>query len=414
MENTELLFSAPNTQIPENPTTLLPPLTPPAGVDLDMDIGESDASDDDDVFQEELNIRRVFTPRPGKLFVRSDYSQLEVRIVAHYSKDPELIAAILQGGDMHSIIAHKVFKLDCDVSEVKYKYKKYRSAAKAVVFGLIYGITAVGLAEGLLVTQEEAQGYIDAFFETYPGLKTFLGSVEDFIMYSKFIFNAMGRKRRFLFVNNRALRQGKNFPVQSTASDVTTNAMVTIDERIAAERLRDSMQILMQIHDEILVECDIDKVEYCKVLMQECMQQGLSKFGIDFAVPLLTDPGVDYAWGFPLSSGRLDKPGAKEDEFHKLITLREAFNVGDRNHVVNACREYYVTYFRELLPHNLNLPSYTTLPGNAIHLISEFDGGIAAPTELGQPVWFKQVEHDFLVRLFNEDSDYDIFRAKFL
>lgn len=386
--------------------------------DLEGDIAlDGTTTDLDALFEEELNIRRVFIPRPGRLFVRSDYSQLEVRIVAHYSNDPDLIGAILQGGDMHSIIAHKVFKLDCEISEVKSKYKKYRSAAKAIVFGLIYGITAIGLSAGLNIPQQEAQGYIDAFFDTYPGLKTFLGALEDFAARAKFVYNVMGRKRRFLYVNNRALRQGKNFPVQSTASDVTTNAMVMIDERIARENLQDRMQILMQIHDEILTECDIPLVDYCKTLMQECMQSGLSRFGVHFAVPLLTDPGVDYAWGFPLSTGNKQKPGAKEDEFAKLTTLRNAFNGGDQHTVDQACHDYYVTYFRELSSGKLLVPAYATLPGNTVNLIESFEGGIAAPTgdasDANNPFWFRRGELQYLFNLYLKDPDYDIYRAKF-
>ena len=356
-----------------------------------------------------LNIRWIFTPRPGKLFVRSDYAQLEVRIVAHYSQDAGLIAAIRAGGDMHGLIAHKVFKLDCEPHEVKKKFPKYRSAAKAVVFGLIYGISAVGLGNGLGVSVEEAQGYIDAFFQTYPGLKVFLEQMERFASFSKFSYNIVGRRRRFQYINSRALRQSKNFPIQSTASEITTTAMVSVDDRIRRENLSDRMQILMQIHDEILAESDIADVPYCMQLMQECMQEGLSKFGIDFAVPLLTDPEVNYAWGFPIDVAKTDEL----EQLRKLRTQFDSVSLTSPDHakvIAAACSDYYTMYFRELrqIPQLKANSLWQTLPGNTVPVVSDQ----VTPSATGTPQ-FRLSEVHRLLAEFNNNPDYATYRAKY-
>lgn len=345
--------------------------------------------------EEVINIRSVFTPRPGCLFVRSDYSQLEVRIVAHYSEDPVLMEALLQGGDIHSVVAKQVFKLDCDVKDVKKLYKPLRSAAKAIVFGLNYGITQYGLSKNLRITEAEAQSMIDAFYATYPTLHKFMQETQRYTAEHKMVSTLMGRHRRFTDTTPRALRQAMNFPIQSTAAEVTKDAMIAIHENIKTYFPNEAW-MLMQIHDEILVETKIPHVQNMIAMMKYCMERALQRFGVEFKVPLVTDPGIDYAWGFDIAE-------AKSDEREKLFAMKAGFDSGDVEKANAACRDYYRMYFREV-PASLPIPDvYTTLPGNVVATV---------PGE--SDIMLTKGELEYMAALFKADPDYAVYSSKFL
>lgn len=340
-----------------------------------------------------INIRSVFTPRPGYVFVRTDYSQLEVRIVAHYSGEPKLIEALSHGGDIHSVVAKQVFKLDCDVKDVKKLYKPLRSAAKAIVFGLNYGITQYGLSKNLKISESEALDMINAFYATYPKLHAFMENTQKYVGYYNQVSTLLGRKRRFSEITPRALRQAMNFPIQSTAAEVTKNAMIEIDNNIKRYFNHSDVRMLMQIHDEILVECKFELVQDVVKMIKYSMELGLDKFGVKFAVPMIAEPSIDYAWGFSLEE-------AKEDEAEKLLNLRNAFDSMDVAIADSACKEYYLMYFRELRPRLSG--TWKTIPGNVIS------------TERAEgAIHFSQGEIDYLIDKFKNDPDYVVYCSKY-
>ena len=345
-----------------------------------------------------LDIRRVFTPRPGCLFLRSDYSQLEVRIIAHYSRDPVLIAALLSGADIHSSVAKEVFNLACAVEDVELLYKEFRTAAKAIVFGLNYGMTAIGLAAKLRISQKQAQEYIDAFFARFPGIKTYFNYCQEYIVKNSFIPTVLGRKRRFVRTDNRAMRQGVNYPIQSTASEVTKAAMVEVFTQLKGREHQ--ARVLMQIHDELLTEVVIAHIPEIKKIIKDSMELGLSKFGVDFIVPLKTDPAIDYSWGYALKK-------AQPDEFAALTNLRAAFDSFDVTKANAACKSYYNVFFREIKIKYDPGDKIRTLPGNDLAVV---------PNEHvpGSPHEFRHGEMLYMLDLFKADKNFDIYRTKYL
>jgi DNA polymerase I-like protein with 3'-5' exonuclease and polymerase domains len=344
------------------------------------------------------NIRNIFTPRPGCLFVRSDYSQLEVRINAHYSQDQALISAINAGGDIHSIVAKEVFNLDCDAKDVKKLYPSKRSAAKAIVFGLAYGITKYGLSRKLKVSTEEAQSYIDAFFLKYPGIKASMDASAQCAIVHNFIPTIMGRKRHFKFIDNGAIRQAQNFPIQATASEITKAAMVEVFSRI--KHRQHEIRLLMQIHDELLAECDAHLVEETKFILKDSMELGLTKFGIVTPVPLTTDPGVDYAWGYSLKE-------AKSDEFESLLAVRKAFDTMDEATAQAACKQHYIMFFRELK--SAYPQEFVTMPGNTVQVFPNEVSPVCDPGVAR----FREGELDYMNHLFLRDASYANYVGKF-
>jgi len=363
------------------------------------------------------NIRKVFTPRPNCLFVRADYSQLEVRLLAHCADEQFLINAFATGFDLHSVVAKEIFNLDCDVKDVAKLHKPKRSAAKAIVFGLSYGMTAIGLAKKLKISQMEAQSYIDAFYAKYARLQWFRQYCDWTIGHNKFISTIMGRKRRFKWVNSRSLRQGVNFPIQGTAGEVMKHAMVRIYSKIAHRH--DEIRMLMQIHDEALLESVLQSVPETVSMVKSTMEEGLESFGVKFKVPMIVDPSVDYAWGFSMKE-------AKIEEGVFLTELREAF---DSNNVVEAdkkIKQYYNVYFREL---RQNYPKeLKTLPDNKIIVVSnnilpaqhprdfeyevKLDGKKETKSQ-AQTFEFREGELKYMLHKYSQDQNYNNYRSKF-
>ena len=217
-------------------------------------------------------IRRVFLPREGYIFADADYSQIELRILASMSGDAELIAAYRSEEDIHRITASKVFHVPFDeVTDLQ------RRNAKAVNFGIVYGISSFGLSQDLSISREEAKTYIEEYFATYPGVKAFLDSAKENAKKDGYSVTMYGRRRPIpeLKSSNFMQRQfgervAMNAPVQGTAADIIKIAMIKVYNRLEREGLKS--KLLLQIHDELLVETALEEKDAVLDILREEMQ----------------------------------------------------------------------------------------------------------------------------------------------
>ncbi len=236
-------------------------------------------------------IRKAFVPKPGYVFVDADYSQIELRIMAHMSGDEKLIAAYNSEQDIHRITASQVFHTPFD--EVT---AEQRRNAKAVNFGIIYGISSFGLGENLGIGRKEAEQYIADYFATYPQVKEYLDALVAFAKKEGYVTTLYGRRRPIpeLVSNNYMQRQfgervAMNSPIQGTAADIIKIAMIRVNERLKRE-IPDS-KLLLQIHDELLVEAKEEDVEKAAAILREEMQNAAS-----LSVPLAVDVKTGMNW----------------------------------------------------------------------------------------------------------------------
>ena len=236
-------------------------------------------------------VRTAFTVPEGSFFLACDYSQIELRLLAHLSADEHLVAAFNEGEDFHAATAARVFGVP--VSEVT---PQLRSRAKAVNFGIVYGQQAFGLASSLKIGRAEAQSMIDRYFEAYPGVREFLDAQVAFAKAHKYVSTMYGRKRHTKDIDNRnfqlrsfAERTAMNHPMQGTAADIIKIAMVRVAERLRQEGLH--AKLVLQIHDELDFEVPQNEVEALSALVRETME-GVAKL----RVPLLADVSVGANW----------------------------------------------------------------------------------------------------------------------
>ena len=236
-------------------------------------------------------IRKVFIPRDGYVFLDADYSQIELRILAHMSGDESLIKAYSMGKDIHRITASEVFHTPFE--EVT---SQQRSNAKAVNFGIVYGISSFGLGQDLHISKKEAEEYIERYFATYPGIKQFLDKAVETAKKEGFIASLMGRRRPVPELSSSNFMQrsfgeriAMNSPIQGTAADIMKVAMVRVEQRMNAEQLQS--KLLLQIHDELLVETHPDEVEQVKKILEEEMSQAL-----ELLVPLEVEVKKGNNW----------------------------------------------------------------------------------------------------------------------
>ena len=229
-------------------------------------------------------LRRVFIPREGYTFTDADYSQIELRILASLSGDEKLIEAFKAGQDIHASTAAHVFHVDYeDVTP------QMRRNAKAVNFGIVYGISSFGLSENLSISRKEAKDYIDQYFETFPGVKSYLDRLVSSAKESGVAVTYFGRRRPIpeLRESNFMRRQfgervAMNMPVQGTAADIMKIAMVRVYEMLNERGLRS--KLILQIHDELLIETAPGEEEQVKELLKEGMMGA-----VELAVPLEVD-----------------------------------------------------------------------------------------------------------------------------
>ena len=236
-------------------------------------------------------IRKMFVASPGRVLVDADYSQIELRLLAHIANDETMIAAFRSGEDIHAVTASQVFGVPlAEVTPLQ------RSHAKAVNFGIVYGISAFSLAQDIGVFQSEAKAYMDSYFAKYHGVRAYMTRVVEQAKADGYVTTLFGRRRDLpeLKSSNFNLRSfgervALNMPIQGTAADIIKAAMVRVDARMRAEHLQ--ARLLLQVHDELIVECPTEEAETVKAILVEEMEHV-----VDYRVPLLVDAKIGASW----------------------------------------------------------------------------------------------------------------------
>ncbi len=236
-------------------------------------------------------IRKVFVAKEGCVFVDADYSQIELRILAHCSGDEQLISAYKNAQDIHRMTASQVFDTPFDeVTDLQ------RRNAKAVNFGIVYGISSFGLSQDLSITRKEAAQYIENYFQTYPGIKEFLENSVAQAKEKGYVSTLYGRRRPVPELKSSNFMQrsfgervAMNAPIQGTAADVIKIAMIGVDEELARRNLRS--KLILQVHDELLIEAYEEELEEVKSILKEQMEKAA-----DLKVPLIVDMHVGNTW----------------------------------------------------------------------------------------------------------------------
>ena len=236
-------------------------------------------------------IRRAFIPEEGELFFSADYSQIELRIMAHLSGDPAMTEAFVSGQDIHAATAAKIYKVNID--EVS---KEMRRKAKTANFGIIYGISTFGLAERLNIPRSEAKQLIDGYFETFPQVKAYMEQSIETARQKGYVETLNGRKRMLPDINSHnsvvrgyAERNAINAPIQGSAADIIKIAMVRIFERFEKEGLQAKM--ILQVHDELNFSVPINEIDVVTRIVKEEMEQAAV-----LRVPLIADTGTGSNW----------------------------------------------------------------------------------------------------------------------
>ena len=236
-------------------------------------------------------IRKVFVPEEGFVFLDADYSQIELRVLAHMSGDEKLIEAYREAQDIHRITASQVFHVPFDqVTDLQ------RRNAKAVNFGIVYGISSFGLSQDLSITRKEAADYIEKYFETYPKIKGFLDGEVEKAKKDGYVSTMFGRRRPVPELKSSNFMQrsfgervAMNSPIQGTAADIIKIAMVRVNERLRREGLRS--RLILQVHDELLIETAKEELEVVSRILEEEMRGAA-----DLAVPLEVDMHTGSNW----------------------------------------------------------------------------------------------------------------------
>ena len=236
-------------------------------------------------------IRKVFVPENGYVFVDADYSQIELRVLAHCSGDQHLIEAYKEARDIHRITASQVFHTPFD--EVT---DQQRRNAKAVNFGIVYGISSFGLSQDLSITRKEAAKYIEDYFKTYPGIKAFLDNAVAHAKEQGYVVTLFGRRRPVPELSSSNFMQrsfgervAMNAPIQGTAADIIKIAMVGVNNRLKSQKMKS--RLVLQVHDELLIEAYESELEEVKKLLKEEMEQAAS-----LDVPLEVDMHTGNNW----------------------------------------------------------------------------------------------------------------------
>ena len=236
-------------------------------------------------------IRQAVIPDEGCLFLSADYSQIELRLMAHFSQDPHLVQAFLSWQDIHAATAAKIFNVS--IEEVT---KEQRRQAKTANFGIIYGISAFGLAQQLDCSRSEAKALIDGYFAAFPGVIDYIEKQKELARQQGYAVTLFGRKRYLpdilshnATVRSFAERNAVNSPIQGTAADIIKMAMVTIHRRLKEEGLK--AQMIMQVHDELNFNVPLNEVDKVREIVVSEMQHV-----VHLTVPLIADCGVGTNW----------------------------------------------------------------------------------------------------------------------
>jgi len=241
--------------------------------------------------EEGRKIRQAFIASPGFKIVAADYSQIELRIMAHLSGDAGLLAAFSQGVDVHSATAAEVFEVGLEQVT-----QDLRRSAKAINFGLIYGMSAFGLAQQLGLPRNQAQAYIDLYFTRYPGVKQYMDNIRELAKLQGYVETLFGRRLYLPEINarNAALRQyaertAINAPMQGTAADIIKRAMIACDAWVGDDNQQ--VKIIMQVHDELVFEVAEPHLESCIESIR-----GIMAGAAVLDVPLVVDAGWGENW----------------------------------------------------------------------------------------------------------------------
>ena len=236
-------------------------------------------------------VRQAFIPAKGSKMVAADYSQIELRIMAHLSEDPSLLAAFAAGQDIHRATAAEVFSTHPEQVTID-----QRRSAKAINFGLIYGMSAFGLAKQLNIGRKQAAEYIDTYFDRYPGVLNYMNSVRSSAAEAGYVETYFGRRLYLPEINSRngmrrqaAERTAINAPMQGTAADIIKLAMISVDDWLQNTDLRSVM--IMQVHDELVLEVPEDELQVVSEGLMQRMESAAT-----LKVPLLVDVGVGNNW----------------------------------------------------------------------------------------------------------------------
>ncbi len=241
--------------------------------------------------EEGRRIRQAFIAPEGQVLLAADYSQIELRIMAHLSQDPGLVKAFADEQDVHRATAAEVFDMALD--EVT---DDQRRSAKAINFGLMYGMSAFGLAKQLGIGRGEAQEYVNLYFDRYPGVKNYMDSIRETASANGYVETVFGRRLYLPEINARnanrrqyAERTAINAPMQGTAADIIKKAMISVHQWLQDER--PGARMIMQVHDELVFEVEKDKVDDVKGRVIELMNSAAT-----LSVPLSVDAGVGMNW----------------------------------------------------------------------------------------------------------------------
>lgn len=236
-------------------------------------------------------MRKFFTAREGWVLVDADYSQIELRVLADISGDKNMIDAFKNNQDIHAITASQVFNMPLD-----FVTGEMRSRAKAVNFGIVYGIGAYSLAKDIGVTNKEAKNYIESYLKHYSGIDKYMHDVVEKAKDTGYVETVFGRRRYLpeLSASNgmtRAFgeRVARNAPIQGTAADIIKIAMIKVDKRLTEEKLE--ARLVLQVHDELIVECPSHESMRVAMILQEEMEKAVS-----LSVPLVADSAVGKTW----------------------------------------------------------------------------------------------------------------------
>jgi DNA polymerase-1 len=236
-------------------------------------------------------IRAAFIAAPGNKLISADYSQIELRLMAHFSDDPLLVHAYRTGQDIHTLTASEVFGVPADRMD-----KETRNRAKAVNFGIVYGISPFGLAQQLGIDQHEARLYIDRYFERYQGVRAFIDRLLDEVRREQKVRTVFGRVRPIPDIQSRnanlrgfAERTAVNTPLQGTAADLIKLAMIRIQKKLREQNLETRMTL--QVHDELVFDAPPAEVDAVQRLVKSEME-GV----IELKVPLVAEVGVGLNW----------------------------------------------------------------------------------------------------------------------
>lgn len=236
-------------------------------------------------------IRKVFIPEDGYVFVDADYSQIELRILAHCSGDEQLINAYKEARDIHRITASQVFHTPFEeVTDLQ------RRNAKAVNFGIVYGISSFGLSQDLSITKKEAAQYIESYFETYPSIKGFLDDAVEHAKENGYVTTVFGRRRPVPELSSSNFMQrsfgervAMNAPIQGTAADIMKIAMNGVNRRLKENNMRS--KLVLQVHDELLIEAYEEELEDVKEILSHEMVNAAK-----LHVPLEVDMHTGKNW----------------------------------------------------------------------------------------------------------------------